>query len=131
MIGNTVSFSSKQLFISAPQNYCIKSIGKFPKKVAHASFLQCSTYIVLGQDDDLGKINLKMLWNHGTKNQVKHGKYGSVMPPIIYPRKPLFLGLTLRDKTTTPPSPEIYPQNFSAQYLVVWSSKKQQRRWWD
>ena len=45
-------------------NCYTKSIGKFPKKVAHASFLQCSTYIVLGQDDDLGKINLKTLWNH-------------------------------------------------------------------
>ena len=30
-------------------------------KVVHASFLQCSTYIVLGQDDDLGKINLKVM----------------------------------------------------------------------
>ena len=50
-------FESKQLFISAPQNYCTKSIGKFPKKFAHASFLQCSAYIVLGQDDELGKIN--------------------------------------------------------------------------
>ena len=36
-----------------------KSMGKFPKKVAHASFLQCSAYIVLGQDDGFRKINLK------------------------------------------------------------------------
>ena len=41
-----------------------KSLRKFPKKVAHASFLQCSAYIVLGQDDWLRKINLKVLWNH-------------------------------------------------------------------
>ena len=67
MIGNTVAYSSKQLFISAPQNYCTKSIGKFPKKVAHASFLQCSAYIVLGQDDWLRRINLKVLWNHRVK----------------------------------------------------------------
>ena len=34
--------------------------------------------------------------------------------------------LTLGGKRTTPPSPEIYPQNLSTQYLVVWGSKKQQ-----
>ena len=67
MIGNTVAYSSKQLFTSAPQNYCTKSIGKFPKGVAHASFLQCSAYIVLGQDDWLRRINLKVLWNHRVK----------------------------------------------------------------
>ena len=49
------------MFISAPQIYCTKSVGNFSKKVAHASFLQCSTYIVLGQVDDLGKINIKLL----------------------------------------------------------------------
>ena len=80
---------SKQLFISAPQNYCTKSIGKFPKGVAHASFLQCSAYIVLGQDDDLGKINLKISWNHRVRRiMVKDGKYASIMPPRIFPRKP-------------------------------------------
>ena len=41
LIGNTVAYSSKQLFISVPQNCCTKSIGKFPKKVTHVSFLQC------------------------------------------------------------------------------------------
>ena len=41
------------------------------------------------------------------------------------------LGLTLSDKRTTPPSPEIYPQNLSTHYLVVWGSKKQQRSGWD
>ena len=56
LIGNTVAYSSKQLFISAPRNYCTKNIVKFPKKVADASFHQCSAYIVLGQDDDLGRI---------------------------------------------------------------------------
>ena len=59
MIGNTVAYSSKQLFISAPQNYCTNSVGKFPEKVDHTRFPQCSVYLVLGQDDDLGKINLK------------------------------------------------------------------------
>ena len=49
------------MFISAPQIYCTKSVGNFSKKVAHASFLQCSTYIVLGQDGDLRKIKLKVL----------------------------------------------------------------------
>ena len=33
-------------------------------KIAHANFLQCSACIVLGQDDDLRQINLKILWNH-------------------------------------------------------------------
>ena len=60
MIGNTVAYSSKQLFISAPENYCPKSVGKFLEKVALASFLQFSAYIVLGQDGDLGKITLKI-----------------------------------------------------------------------
>ena len=32
-------------------------MGKSPKKVAHAIFLQYLAYIVLDQDDDLGKIN--------------------------------------------------------------------------
>ena len=45
-------------------NCCTKSLGKFSNNVAHASFLQCSAYIVLGQDDWLRKINLKVLWNH-------------------------------------------------------------------
>ena len=31
---------------------------------------------------------------------------------------------TLGDKRTTLPRPEIYPQNLSKQYLVVWGSKK-------
>ena len=68
MIGNTVAYSSKQLSISAPQNYCTKIIGKFPTGEggggAHASFLQFSAYIVIGQDDDLGKINLKNFMEH-------------------------------------------------------------------
>ena len=45
-------------------NCCTKTLGTFPKKVAHPSFLQCSAYIVLDQDDWLRKINLKVLWNH-------------------------------------------------------------------
>ena len=66
-----------------------RCIGKFPKKVGHASFLQCSAYIVLGQDDDLGKINLrKFMEPQSKKNQVKLGKYGSIMPPHIFPQKP-------------------------------------------
>ena len=69
MIGNIVGHSSKQVFISAPQNWCNKKIGKFPKKVdhatksigkvpknvAHASFLQSLAYIVLDQDEILPK----------------------------------------------------------------------------
>ena len=55
MTGNKEAYSSKQLFMSGPQNYYTKSIGKFLKKVAHASFLQCSAYAVLGQDHRLGK----------------------------------------------------------------------------
>ena len=64
LVKTYLAYSSKQLFISAPQNYCTKGIGKFHKKVAHAGFLLCSAYIVLGQHDDLGKINFKILWNH-------------------------------------------------------------------
>ena len=51
-------------------------------------FFQCSAYIVLGQDDDLGKIDLKISWKQSMKNQVKQGKYGSIMPLHIFPRKP-------------------------------------------
>ena len=32
------------------------------------------------------------------------------------------------EKIKTPPRSEIYPQNLSTQYLVVWGSKKQQRK---
>ena len=39
--------------------------------------------------------------------------------------------VTLGDKRTTSPRPEIYPQNLSTQYLVIWGSKKQQSRGWD
>ena len=121
LIGNTVAYSSKQLFIIAPQICCTKSIGNFPKKVAHASFLQCLAYIVLGQDDCLRKISLKSLQNQSQKNQVKHGKYGSIMLPHIFPWKSL--GRTLGEKGTSPPHPETYPQNLSVQFLVVRGSK--------
>ena len=46
-----------------PFNIVTKNIGKFPKKVAHASFLQCLAYIIFGQNDCLKKINLKILCN--------------------------------------------------------------------
>ena len=48
-------------------NCYTKSIGKFHKKVAHASLPQCSAYIVLGQDDWLRKINSNVLWNHSVR----------------------------------------------------------------
>ena len=75
MIGNTVAYPSKQLFISVSHNNCTKSKEKFPKEIAHVSFLESSAYIVLGQDDGLGKINfsgifwkikikIKIFWNH-------------------------------------------------------------------
>ena len=57
------------------------------------------------------------------KNQVKQGKYGSIMTPCIFPRKPQLLGFTLGDKRTTPPRPEIYPQNLSPEYFFVWVLK--------
>ena len=88
MIENTVAFSSKQLFISNPQNYGAKSVGKFPKEVVNASFLQCLAYIILGQADDLGTTNLKILLNQSKKNLVKHSKYDSIVPPHIYSQKP-------------------------------------------
>ena len=45
--------------------------------------------IVLGQDNDLEKINLKILWNHRVRRiRLNIGKYGSIMPPHILPRKP-------------------------------------------
>ena len=37
------------------------------------------------------------------KNQVKHGKHGSIMAAHIFPWKPLFFGLTISKKRTTPP----------------------------
>ena len=129
LIGNTVAYSSKQLFISAAQICCTKCIGHFPKKVAHASFLQFLACIVLGQDDCLRKIILKSLQNQSQKNQVKHGKYGSIMPPRIFPWKSL--GRTLGEKGPSSPHPETYPQNLSAQFLVVRGSKKRQRRGWN
>ena len=70
LIGNTVTYSSKQLLISAPQNYCAKSVGESPKKVCHASFLQFLVYIVLGQDDNLGKNETF----HGTTEYEQSGK---------------------------------------------------------
>ena len=39
-------------------------MGKFPQKVAHASFPQWSLHIVLGQDGSLEKINRNILRNH-------------------------------------------------------------------
>ena len=88
MIGNTVACSSKKLFISAPQNYCTKRIGKFPKKVVHAGFLQCPVYIVLGQDDDLGKIKLKILRNYRVRRIRQSMVNMAVSGPKHFPRKP-------------------------------------------
>ena len=65
------------------------------------------------------------------KNQVKHGKYSSIMPPHISPLEAIILTSDLGDKRTTPPRPEIYTQNLSTQNLVVWGSKKRQKRGWD
>ena len=87
MIENTIAFSSKQLFISNPQNYGAKSVGKFPKEVVNASFLQCLAYIILGQADDLGTINLKILLNQ-SKTNLDSSKYDSIVPPHIYSQKP-------------------------------------------
>ena len=70
MIGNTVAYSNK-LFISAPQNCCNKNVGKFPNKIAHASFAQCSANVVLGQDDFLRKIKFNVLWNHTVRESGK------------------------------------------------------------
>ena len=50
--------------------------------------------------------------------------------PTHFPLEAIIFSLTLGDKRTTPTRPEIYPQNLSTQYLVVWGSKKQQRREW-
>ena len=41
------------------------------------------------------------------------------------------LGLTLGNKRTPAPHPEISPQNLSTQDLAVRGSKKQQTRGWD
>ena len=49
---------------------------------AHASFLQCSAYIVLGQDDGLIKINLKISWNH----RVRRIRYSKVNMAVSCPR---------------------------------------------
>ena len=50
----------------------------------------------------------------------------AVSCPTHFPSEAIILGPTLGDKRTTPLRPEIYPQNLSTQYLVVWGSKKQQ-----
>ena len=86
MIGNTVAYSNK-LFISAPQNCCTKNAGKFPKKIAHASFAQCSANVVLGQDDFLRKINLNVLWNHTVRESGKawHGFPSEAIVTRSYP----------------------------------------------
>ena len=55
----------------------------------------------------------------------------AVSCPTHFPSEAIILGPTLGDKRTTPLRPEIYPQNLSTQYLVVWGSKKQQRKAWD
>ena len=75
------------------------------------------------------------------KNQVKHGKYGSIKhstPPHThthtlthFPLEAIITRSYLGDKKTLPPLPEIYPQNLSIQHLVVRGSKNQQRRRWD
>ena len=59
------------------------------------------------------------------KNQLKNST-----PPHIFPRK-TFLSLNLGDNRITPPRPEVYPQNLTTQYLVVWGSKNQQSRGFD
>ena len=55
----------------------------------------------------------------------------AVSCPTYFPLEAIIFGLTLCDKRTTHPHPEIYPQNLSIKYLVKWGSKKQQRRGWD
>ena len=50
--------------------------------------------------------------------QVKHGKSGSIMP-LHYPLEAIITRSYPCDKRTPLPRPEIYPQNWSAQYLVV------------
>ena len=70
-------------------NCYTKSIGKFPKKFVLASFLQCSVYIVLGQDDWLRKIHLKVLWNDSVR-RIRQSIVNMEVPcPLhIFPWKP-------------------------------------------
>ena len=67
------------------------------------------------------------------KNQVKPGKYGSIMPHTFSLRShncQHFSPLVTKG-VTTPPRPEIYPKSLSTCYLALWVSKKQQRSGWD
>ena len=56
------------------------------------------------------------------------------MPPHMFFWKPWLLRLTLGDKRITLSSPkswnEIYPQNLSTQYWVVWGSKNSKEEGW-
>ena len=57
---NFCTCSTESLFWS------YKKISK--KAVKLGSFLQSSTHIFLGHDEDFWKINLRILWNHIMKN---------------------------------------------------------------
>ena len=52
-----------------------KSIGKFPKKAAHASFLLCSAYIVFVQNDDLGTTYQKKIGGIKKFGKVQNKNY--------------------------------------------------------
>ena len=61
------------------------------------------------------------------KNQVKHGKYGSIMPPTHFPSKAIIIRGLL---------PHVLESIhkiclLSTQHLIVSGSKKQQSRRWD
>ena len=73
----------------------------------------------------------RVLWNHRVrKNQVKHGKYGSIVPPSHFPSEATVIGLSLDDKRAPLTRPGIYPQNFSVIYTtlnckVFWKTTKE------
>ena len=110
-------------------NCYTKSIGKFPKKVDHASFLQCSAYIALGQADDLRKIK-SFMESQSKKNQVKHGKYGSIMPLTHFPSgSNNYQVLPLVTRGLLPQVLESIHKIYllSTQHIIVRGSKTQQR----
>ena len=126
MIRNTVAYSSKQLFTSNSTELLYRAYTKISQRSTHASFLQCSAYIVLGQDYGFRKINLKISWNHRVI-RIRQDKARQILQ---YHAPAHFLSeaiiLTLGDKRQ-----EVYPKNLSTMYLIVWGFKNQQSRWWD
>ena len=116
-------------------NCCTKTLGTFPKKVAHPSFLQCSAYIVLDQIDWFRKINCKrFIESQSQKNEVKHAKILQYHAPYTFSLgSHNYQVFSLVTRGLLPHVLESIHKIYvlSTQHLIVRGSKKQQRRGWD